>query len=145
MVELREINQNNFEAVIKLSVSKCQESFVSTPVYSLAQTWIYQKTAFPFAIYADNTLVGFVMLGYYEAKKQYTLWKFLIDKDYQNRGYGRKALELALKYLIETFDAREIYTGVALENEVAKHLYQSVGFTETGLVENNMEEMGYVC
>ena len=45
MVELREINQTNFEDVIKLSVSKHQETFVSTSIYSLAQAWLYQKTA----------------------------------------------------------------------------------------------------
>lgn len=145
LVELRKINKENLESVIQLSVSECQESFVSSTAYSLAQAWVYRETAFPFAIYADETLVGFVMLGYYESRRQYTLWKFLIDKHYQNRGYGREALQLAIRYLIETFDVSEIYTGVALKNEVAKHLYNSVGFTETGLIEDNMQEMRYIC
>lgn len=144
MVELRKIGKDNLEGVLKLQVSESQKAFVSSTAYSLAQAWVYRNTAFPFAIYADKTLVGFVMLGYYEARKQYTLWKFLIDTQYQNKGYGRKALQLAIKYLIETFDVHEIYTGVAFENEIAKHLYRSVGFTETGLVEGNMEEMRYV-
>ena len=145
MVELREITKDNLEEVLKLRISECQEGFVSSTAYSLAQAWVYKETAFPFAIYADNVLVGFIMLGYYESKKQYTLWKFLIDKHYQNKGYGRKALQLAVKYLIETFDVSEIYTGVALGNEIAKHLYNSVGFVETGVVEDNMEEMRFVC
>ena len=34
----------------------------------------------PVAIYADNTIVGFIMLGYYEDRNQFTLWKFMIDK-----------------------------------------------------------------
>ena len=83
------------------------------------------------------------MLGYYEARKQYTLWKFLIDEQYQNKGYGRKALQLAIDYLIDTFNVTEIFTGVALGNETAKHLYMSVGFEATGVVEDNMEEMKY--
>ena len=37
----------------------------------------------------------------------------------------------------------EIYTGVLLGNKVAKRLYTSVGFVETGLVEYGMEEMKY--
>lgn len=40
---------------------------------------------------------------------------------------------------------KEIYTGVALGNETAKHLYASVGFVETGVVEDHMEEMRYMC
>ena len=41
----------------------------------------------------------------------------------------------------DTFGAKEIYTGVIPENEVAKRLYASVGFQSTGLVELGMEEM----
>lgn len=85
------------------------------------------------------------MLGYYESRNQYTLWKFLIDKQYQNKGYGREALKQGIAYLKERFDAAEIFTGVALGNETAKHLYKSVGFQETGMIEDNMEEMRYIC
>lgn len=81
------------------------------------------------------------MLGYYEAKKQYTLWKFLIDKNHQNKGYGKEALQLGIMYLRDNFGVSEICTGVALGNEKAKRLYSSIGFKETGLIENNMEEM----
>ena len=144
MVELKEITKDNFEEILNLKISKQQEGFVSSVAYSLAQAWVY-KTAFPFAIYADNNPVGFIMMGYYEARKQYTLWKFLIDKHYQNKGYGRNALQLAMNYLIETVGAKEIFTGVALGNETAKHLYGSVGFKTTGIIENNMEEMRYIC
>lgn len=66
-----------------------------------------------------------------------------IDARYQRRGYGRSALKLAIDRLAETFGAREIYTGVLLGNEVARRLYASVGFAETGLIENNMREMRY--
>jgi len=144
MVELRTITKENLEEVLNLSVLEDQESFVSSTVYSLAEAYAYRETAFPFAVYADNSIVGFIMLGYYEAKNQYTLWKFLIDKNHQGKGYGREALIKGIKYLKDRFGIREIYTGVALGNERAKHLYRSIGFKETGLVEDNMEEMRYV-
>ena len=145
MVELREITRDNLEEIVNLKVFENQESFVSSTAYSLAQAWVYKETAFPFAVYADKIPVGFVMLGYYEARKQYTLWKFLIDKRYQNKGYGKEALQLAVRYLVENFNVREIYTGVALGNEIAKRLYKSFGFKETGVVEDNMEELRYIC
>ncbi len=141
MVELRIITKDNLEKVLNLSIAEHQQAFVSSTASSLAQAYVYHETAFPFAVYADNTLVGFIMLGYYEARKQYTLWKFLIDKDYQNKGYGKAALKQGIEYLKNRFGAMEIYTGVALGNEKAKHLYRSIGFKETGLIENNMEEM----
>ena len=145
MVELREITKDNLEAVLDLRVHEHQESFVSSTAYSLAQAYAYRDTAFPFAIYVDNTIVGFIMLGYYESRNQYTLWKFLIDKKYQNKGYGREALLKGIRYLKDRFGAEKVYTGVKPGNETAKHLYRSVGFEATGLVENDMEEMRYMC
>jgi len=143
MVELKTVTKENLEEVLNLNVWEHQESFVSSTAHSLAQAYIYRETAFPFAVYADNVLVGFIMMGYYEAKNQYTLWKFLIDKNQQAKGYGSEALKLGIKYLKDRFGTREIYTGVALGNERAKRLYRSIGFIETGFVEDNMEEMRY--
>lgn len=145
MVELRTITKENLEEVLALRVSEQQESFVSSTACSLAQAYVYHETAFPFAVYADDIIVGFIMMGYYEAKKQYTLWKFMIDKKQQNKGYGREALQQGIMYLKGKFDVKEIYTGVALGNEKAKNLYRSIRFKETGFIEDNMEEMKYIC
>ena len=144
MIQLCEITKDNLEEVMALEGFEHQKSFVSSTAASLAQAYVYRETAFPFAVYADNTLVGFIMLGYYEARKQYTLWKFLMDKEYQNRGYGKEALKQGIRYLRNTFDAKEIYTGVSVGNEQAKHVYQSLGFVETGLVEDGMEELRFI-
>lgn len=141
MVELREITRDNYEECLKLSVADHQKNFVSSTVHSLAQAWVYYDTAFPFAIYADGVMVGFIMLGYYEAKNQYTLWKFLIDERYQNRGYGRKALKLGLRYLIDRFQVKEVYTAYESSNRVARDLYASFGFAETGEVDGHEVEM----
>lgn len=141
MIELREITKDNLNTVLVLEVFDHQKAFVSSVVASLAQAYVYKDTAFPFAVYAGNTLVGFIMLGYYEARNQYTLWKFLIDKKYQNKGYGKEALKKGIQYLQNTFHAKEIYTGVSVGNEQAKHVYKSLGFAETGLVEDGMEEL----
>lgn len=145
MVVLKEITRENLDEVLALSVAEHQKSFVSTTADSLAQAYVYRDTAFPFAIYADEKPVGFIMMGYYESRKQYTLWKFLIDKEHQNKGYGKEALKQGIIYLKEHFDAKEIYTGVSLGNETAKGLYKSVGFVETGLIEDGMEELKLEC
>lgn len=54
--------------MIALKVADSQMDFVPSNVYSLAQAWIFIFTSFSFAIYDDNTMVGFIMLGYYEIK-----------------------------------------------------------------------------
>lgn len=141
MIHLEPVTRDNIDKLIGLSVREDQQSFVSSVADSLAQAYVYSEDAYPFGIYEDDTLVGFIMMGYYEAKHYYTLWKFLIDQRYQNKGYGRLALELGLAYIKGKFNSPDIYTGVAPGNTVAKKLYRSVGFEDTGLIECGMEEM----
>lgn len=141
MINLKPVTKENLDDVLALRVAEAQKGFVSSNAESLAQAYVYSGTAWPFAVYDDETLVGFIMMGYYEVKHYYTLWKFMIDQRYQNKGYGRKALELGLSFIKEKFHPTEIYTGVVPGNSAAKGLYESVGFVDTGLVEFGMEEM----
>ena len=100
--------------------------------------------AFPFGIYEEDTPIGFLMIGfdtddYWEdapaiAKGNYNLWRLMIDKDYQKKGYGREAVRLALEY-IKTFpcgEAQYCWLSYEPENVVAGRLYRSFGFVETG-------------
>ncbi len=144
MVTLREITKDNYEKCLSLSVAENQKGFVSSVAYSPVQAWVYRDTAYPFAVYAGKTMVGFVMLGYYELKEQYTLWKLMIDKEHRNRGYGREALRLGIQFLVDSFGATEIYTAYERSNSVARDLYRSFGFRETGEVAGNDVEMRLV-
>ena len=141
MLQIRPVTRENLDEVLTLRVHESQRAFVSTTAESLAEAYVYGDTAFPFAVYDDETIIGFIMMGYYEAKDYYTLWKLLIDEKYQGRGYGRRALEQGLLFLKERFNVSTVYTGVAPGNTVAKSLYLSMGFVETGIFENNMEEL----
>ena len=141
MIILKEITKDNIDDVIALKVREDQNRFVISNAESLAKAYVYSKTAYPFAVYDDETLVGFIMMGYYELKDYYTLWEFMIDYRFQNKGYGRQALKLGLDFVKDKFNPDSIYTGVAPGNSVAKGLYESMGFKDTGLVENGMEEM----
>ena len=132
MVELRAITPENFEAVLALRVSEPQSGFVSTVEKALAKAWVYRDTAYPFAVYADDVPVGFIMLGYYAEKEQYTVWEFLIDEKHQRHGCGKQALMLGVRFLRETFQVREVYLGCKHENHAAEKLYESVGFQRTG-------------
>lgn len=145
MIHLEPITPDNLEEILSLQVSPEQAGYVSTNARSLAQAYAYRHTAYPFAVYKDETPVGFIMLGYYEARNQYTLWKFMIDHHLQGQGIGREALRLGIDYLKARFDAKEIYTGVVPENTAAANLYRSMGFSETGRFENGMKEMKLSC
>ena len=75
------------------------------------------------------------------ANGNYNLWRLMIDQKYQHRGFGRRAVELALEF-VRTFPcgkADYCWLSYEPENEVAKELYASFGFVETG--EKDGEEL----
>ena len=65
----------------------------------------------------------------------------MIDKNYQNKGYGKEAVKLALEF-IKTFPcgkAEYCWLSYEPDNEAAGKLYRSFGFVETG--ETDGEEL----
>ena len=88
LIKLEKITRENIDEVLALKVDENQKSFVSTNGDSLAQAYVYSETAYPFAVYEDSTIVGFIMMGYYEAKAYFTLWKFMIDIRYQTTSFS---------------------------------------------------------
>lgn len=146
MIELRKVDSGNVWKVIKLSVDAEQEDFVATNTESIIEAYTTITSggvALPFGIYNDDCLVGFVMFGYGTsgdedepviAQNNYSIWRFMIDKNFQHKGLGKKALLASLHYL-ETMPcgiADYCWLSYEPENIVAKKLYSSQGFQENG-------------
>ena len=146
MIELKKITFDNFDECIKLETTEEQKSFVATNIRSLAQAYVALTNndciPMPFAIYHNDIMVGFIMLSYAKADETvdedaYWVWRLMIDKSYQGKGYGKGAMIKALEF-INTFPhgkASSVYLSYELENEVGKALYESLGFVETGKIE----------
>ena len=146
-VHLEKVTGKNVWQLLKLEVADDQKDFVATNTQSIVEAYTTTAAgghAFPFGIYDGDTPVGFLMIGCgvdedWEnppeiAKNNYSLWRLMIDKNHQGKGYGKKAVELALDY-IRTFPcgkAEACYLSYKPENSRAKKLYASFGFRETG-------------
>lgn len=140
MVALKPITKDNFYEVVKLNVDETQKNFVASNVFSLAQAWLYGKVAHPFAIYADDVLVGFFMGGTFEKDggTEYYIWRLMVDSAHQHKGYGRAALRLAVDYFRQ-MGAKEVGLSYEPDNDVAGGLYASEGFVLTGKVDDDGE------
>ena len=142
IIKLEPINDDNREAVLALSVREDQP-FVAPNDYSLSEADEANAkapgTARPFAIYAGEKIVGFCMLALDPEDEnpvdRYCLWRFMIDKNEQGKGYGQAALHEIIKYFKEN-DVDMIYLSTAPENEVGLHVYHKAGFRETGVIED---------
>jgi diamine N-acetyltransferase len=142
MVSLRPIDDSNREAVEVLEVSPEQQQFVSNVADSLREAAAEPDgRAVYWAIYADETPVGFVMIsddvGGPDYLPQY-LWKLFIDQRYQGRGYGTATLDLIAEYFRRRPEVEVMRTSAGQGKGSPIGFYERYGFEQTGdIVFNN--------
>jgi len=134
MIKLIPVNEDNFVDVFNLKLGEGQERFVSHPIRSLAQAYVYRNQCQPFGIYEDDTLVGYVMALYDYDVPEYDIWHMMIDESKQGMGYGREALIQLIEYIKSKplGESGRIALTCNEENAVALKLYESLGFAPTG-------------
>ena len=142
-ISLRPIDDTNREAVLALSVREDQD-FVAPNRYSLKEAdetnAKHPGVARPFAIYADGRLVGFCMFAFApeaeDPEDRYWLWRLMIDKAEQDKGYGQAALGEIIRYFRDN-GADRLYLSTEPENERGLHIYHKAGFRETGAIDDD--------
>jgi len=150
MIELRKITQDNLKKVLDLKVASGQEGYVDSNIYRLA--WAYvketnnEKPPLVFSIYHQDKVIGFVDMNFFELSKTSLLFEefgdkasyginhFMIDHQYQGKGFGKQAMQKVIEFLrsFPQGKADSIYLSYWKTNEAARGLYASVGFVETG-------------
>ena len=146
MLKLKKINRKNVGEILKLEVFDNQKRFVAANNISIIEAYLAiteNNDVFTFGIYNDDAPVGFLMIGFDVnsddadtpkiAKGNYNIWRFMIDKKFQGKGFGKKAMNLALEF-VNTFPcgtAEYCWLSYESDNDIARQLYQSVGFVET--------------
>lgn len=155
MIELRKIAGDNIEEIIALEMKENQNDFMETTnLTSFADAHMLNSDgipATPLAIYVDEVAVGFLMYIYdtldhetfenefFYQKKSYFIWHMMIGKDHQGKGYGKLAFEKMLME-IETMpngEAEYVSLCYHTSNIIAKTLYASLGFVDTGIIQDN--------
>ncbi|MCI9119117.1 MAG: GNAT family N-acetyltransferase [Flavonifractor sp.] len=147
MLRLERVTGKNVWDILKLRVSDEQRSFVAGNDVSIIEAYTAitgNGYAFPFGLYAGETPVGFLMIGFDTddfwddappvAKGNYNLWRLMIDQRFQGQGYGTEAVRLALEF-IKTRpcgEAEFCWLSYEPDNKTAAQLYRSFGFAETG-------------
>ena len=146
MFKLKKINRKNVGEILKLEFFDNQKRFVAPNNISIIEAYLAiteNNDVFTFGIYNDDAPVGFLMIGFDVnsddegapkiAKGNYNIWRFMIDKKFQGKGFGKKAMNLALEF-VNTFPcgtAKYCWLSYESDNDIARQLYQSVGFVET--------------
>jgi diamine N-acetyltransferase len=131
---LKRVDESNFVECFDLNLGDGQDKFVSHPIRSLAQAYIYYNQCTPFAIYKDNTIVGYVMVIYDYDEETYNIWHMMIDETHQGKGYGSEAVKLCIDYIkSKPFGkSNDIILTCNTNNTHAIHIYEKLGFKDTG-------------
>ncbi|QPS83098.1 MULTISPECIES: GNAT family N-acetyltransferase [Delftia] len=137
-ISLTEVSNKNYEAICDLEVTEEQENYVASNTWSLVES-AYNQGYSTRAICLDEEPVGFLMWIQDSASKV-SIWRFMIDKKYQQKGIGRTALSLALNEIKKSPKLKEIEICYNPQNPVAKTFYSSFGFVEIGM-SNDGEDM----
>lgn len=133
VVRLSPVTRHDWEHVIRLHLPEGQRAFVAPNLYSLAEVqFLTDGTAL--AVYAAQTLVGFVMYAFDEDDRQYWVYRLMIDEAHQRKGYARAAMRQVIEHVRARGDVSQLALGYKPENTAAARLYAALGFRETGEV-----------
>ncbi|MCA0456282.1 MAG: GNAT family N-acetyltransferase [Chloroflexi bacterium] len=141
-VSLRPVTAENWHECVRLKVDESQNGFVAPNVYSLAQAK-FEPESVPLAIYNDDQMVGFLMYHPedYQMAKIWFIERLMVGHPYQGKGYGRAAMQTLIDELRAQPGYQAILISFVPENTAAKKLYASLGFDDTGEIEEG--EMVY--
>lgn len=134
-VTLREITKDNFETIIGLEVRKDQDH-VAPNVTSIAESKIYPEDV-PMAIYNNETAVGFVLYTLDYDDKCLWISRFMIDKDYQGKGFGTAALRLIKEIALKDQQIIKLGLSTHLSNIEGIKFYTNFGFVDMNRTNNN--------
>lgn len=132
-IRLVSVTGANRALVAALELAPDQMDFVASNAESLDEAET-DRDAQPRVVMAGERVVGFLM---YEADDdEARIYRFMIDRAHQGRGYGKAALREVLDEIIGLGHIRHVSICYEPGNEAARHLYRAAGFVEEGLDED---------
>ncbi|CEH32908.1 GNAT family N-acetyltransferase [Romboutsia lituseburensis] len=140
---IKNIDESNREEILKLKVSKSQESFIETIKECLDEASEDSKWR-TVGVYDKDTAVGFAMYALFlDEGKNGRVWldRFLISQEHQGKGYGENGIKLLIKQLYDEYGYKKIYLSVYDINKKAIALYKKIGFDFNGEVDLKGEKV----
>jgi diamine N-acetyltransferase len=137
-VILEDVGADNWRACTALEVEQPQQRFVAPVANYLALCADAESPWHPLAVRAEEAVVGFVMWGVDPSDESFWVGGLIIDRRHQRQGYGQAVVTQLLERA-----ASDGHEEAALSydpwNKQARSLYASMGFVETGEVNDDDE------
>ena len=139
MIRLTDITEENWMDVARLSVAEDQRAFLDSPVGILARGYVYRASnARVIGIADDQTMVGVALVRDLDEEPAcYDLQQFMIDRQFQHKGYGSKALSLILAMLQQEGKYTCVEVCVHKSDTPALRMYEKAGFQDTDYIDDD--------
>lgn len=140
-ITLLPVTATNWQSLITLKIREDQKGFVGSNLFSIAEAQFgfeFENNGhwdlYPFGIYNGNQPVGFLMYGYNYGHPtwQSYIFRLMIDEKYQSMGFGRSGMRKIIEVLRTDERVKAVGISYKPDNDVARQLYASLGFFETG-------------
>ena len=131
MIRLETIGPDNWR--LELNVSDLQKSFVSDRAGLLARAYAYRESrSIAYIIYNDSLPIGMALYYDCDELNAYNFSQLFIDERYQGNGFGTEAAEKILEMMKNDGKYDKVILCYIDRNEIAKNMYEKLGFHLTG-------------
>jgi len=138
MIQLADVNDQNWLEISALSVNENQKQFLDSAVGIIARGYAYRSCSARVIGISNGQLVGVALVKDLDEEPAcYDLQQFMIDKRFQNKGYGTEALRLILSQLGKERKYTNVEVCVDKRNTAALHMYGKLGFSDTGYIDES--------
>ncbi len=128
--------KNNYWDAMQLSINDEQLEYMSNAKEAICLAYAYEHELF--ILTEGNRSIGLVAFSLDNTNEKYYIESVLIDKKYQQRGFGKIMMIKGVEYL-RSLGCKHLSIGVSRFNIAAQKLYKSVGFIEKTVYEDFIE------
>ena len=141
-MRLISVTEDNWMDVASLSVKEEQKGFVAPAIGILARGYVYRDcNAKIYAFENDGVIVGMALVREFtDEPPGYDLQQFMVDGQYQRKGYGSRALQLILAELRKEGHYDHVELCVKKADTEAIRLYEKHGFVDSGYIDEDLPD-----
>ncbi len=142
MIRLVDVDEENFLDIVRLRVEENQTGFLDSAQGILARGYVYRKNrARVIGIAYNQKIVGVALVKDMDEEPAcYDLQQFMIDRNFQNKGYGTQSLRQILFELEQERKYNCVEVCVKQNDAQALRVYEKAGFQDTGYIDERVPD-----
>lgn len=90
-MDFKTIDKSNYRECMELQVEESQKYFVADNTRSIVEA-AYEDGLYTLGVYDGDTMVGFVLYDYDDTYPGWSMSRFMIGRQFQGNGYGKRAV-----------------------------------------------------